>query len=476
MAWDADNLYLFVEVHDDTIVTEAGADHEKDSIELFFDADNSKNPLDAANPWAWPPTCWDENDTQLRAIYGGDMWAQQAIDPSNGSIAWLETEVGYNMEWSVPLDDTNLDPEPGKLFGFEIAINDNDGAGNREHAMMWWGETGEAWHDFSALGTAMWTDREVDLITDIHYTPYAPKIDGEMDLHWEAAPPIFSNIRMASNGGTIQEKLDSEFDLEYNWRALWDMDNLYLFIDIKDDTLVLSGETAWEDDSIELWLDGDGSMKTAYDGVNDWGFSWPYDPVNILGPTVEGKGMDSTDIASVEVAKVLTGDGIGFEVAIPLDIVGIEPGFGTDIALEVDYNDDDDGGTRDIKGKSFDETDGTWGNPSLLNKARFFGSDVASDVEKDELAALPKDFDLSQNYPNPFNPTTTIDYALPQQSHVSITVYNMLGQRVETLVNQSKPAGRYTVNFDASHLSSGMYIYRFEAGSKVMTKKLMLIK
>jgi len=476
MAYDEDNFYLFIEVHDDTIVTEAAEDYDKDSIELFFDGDNSKNPLVVGHEWDWPPACWDANDTQLRAIYGDVMvsMATDALDPANGQIAWLETETGYNMEWSVPLADTQLDPATGKLFGFEIAINDNDGTGGRDHAMMWWGENGEAWHDFSALGTAVWTDREVDLITDINYTEYAPKIDGVADMHWDAASPIFGNLRM---GSPIKEKLDSEDDLEYTWKALWDTDNLYLFIDVIDDTLVLDGTaTSWEDDQIELWLDGDGSMNTTYDGVNDWGFGFQYDPVDVFAFPTEGHGMDSTALATIQRGMVVTDKGVALELAIPLATVGIAPGYGTDIALEVDYNDDDDGGTRDIKGKCFDETDGTWGNPSLMNKARFFGGQLASDVEKDAIAALPKEFDLSQNYPNPFNPTTTIDYALPQQSHVTIKVYNMLGREVATLINQTKSAGRYTINFDASHLSSGMYIYRFEAGTKVMTKKLMLIK
>ena len=482
IAYDADNLYLFVEVHDDTIVTEHANDHEKDSIELFFDGDNSKNVLDwdTMDPWAWPPVVWDANDTQLRAIYGGDMvsMAAGAVDPANGELAWLETDGGYNLEWSVPLADTQLKPGVGDLFGLEIAINDNDGAGAREHAMMWWGETGEAWHDFSALGTAVWTDREADVITDIHYTAYAPKIDGEMDLHWMNAPPIFGNERM---GDPIMETLDSPDDAENVWRALWDMDNLYFFVEVLDDTLVSEGNYNWTDDSAELYIDGDGRGGNGYDGINDWGFNFGYDPVlapmAMRHPTNSGvSAMDSAGLAQITFASVLTDKGLAWEIALPLDLLGIEPGFGTDLGIEVDYNDDDNGDARDVKVKSFDEADNTWQYAENMSPARLVGSSVASDVEEDALAAMPNDFDLSQNYPNPFNPTTTIDYALPQQSMVTVKVYNMLGREVATLVNQTKPAGRYTINFDASHLSSGMYIYRFEAGSKVMTKKLMLIK
>ena len=88
----------------------------------------------------------------------------------------------------------------------------------------------------------------------------------------------------------------------------------------------------------------------------------------------------------------------------------------------------------------------------------------------------PKEFTLAQNYPNPFNPSTNISFNLPQATDVSLKIYNMLGQEVATLINERMAAGAQTVVFDASNLSSGMYIYRIQAGSFSKTKKMMLIK
>jgi hypothetical protein len=86
------------------------------------------------------------------------------------------------------------------------------------------------------------------------------------------------------------------------------------------------------------------------------------------------------------------------------------------------------------------------------------------------------DFNLAQNYPNPFNPVTTIHYSVPHRSNVTLKVYDILGNEVAALVNEEKERGVYTVNFDASHLASGMYLYRLQAGSFVETKKMILIK
>lgn len=94
----------------------------------------------------------------------------------------------------------------------------------------------------------------------------------------------------------------------------------------------------------------------------------------------------------------------------------------------------------------------------------------------EQIHSLPVQFALQQNFPNPFNPTTTIKYQLPQQSHVVLKVYNIIGQEVKTLVNEEQPAGFKTVEFNASSLASGIYFYRIQAGSFVDVKKLLLLK
>lgn len=95
---------------------------------------------------------------------------------------------------------------------------------------------------------------------------------------------------------------------------------------------------------------------------------------------------------------------------------------------------------------------------------------------KFQLLELIKDYTLDQNFPNPFNPTTIISYTIPKDGMVTLKIFDALGREVETLVNERQTVGRYSVNFDASRLSSGVYFYRLVSGNYVSTKKMLLMK
>lgn len=102
-----------------------------------------------------------------------------------------------------------------------------------------------------------------------------------------------------------------------------------------------------------------------------------------------------------------------------------------------------------------------------------FGTAVASTNPADQ---LPTEYSLGQNYPNPFNPKTQISFALPNAGQVHLVVYNVLGQEVETLVDQHMAAGNHTVDWDAANYSSGVYFYRLNAERYSQTLKMMLLK
>ena len=120
-----------------------------------------------------------------------------------------------------------------------------------------------------------------------------------------------------------------------------------------------------------------------------------------------------------------------------------------------------------IKGSyAFVSANGLWKRPL---------SEITS-VEQESIGDIPKSFLLAQNYPNPFNPETTIEFSIPQREFVRITIINILGEQIETLVLEELPAGNYKTKWNASNYPSGVYIAQLKAGSFSQSKKIVLEK
>ncbi len=129
---------------------------------------------------------------------------------------------------------------------------------------------------------------------------------------------------------------------------------------------------------------------------------------------------------------------------------------------------------------------GTLGQPAIsvtrgtdnIIQAGFWyrATDLLTSVEPVETDPLPAEFHLEQNYPNPFNPSTTIQFAVPKASHVTLTIYDTVGRHVATLVDDAYPAGAYRVVFDAGELASGVYVYRITAGAFQATRKMLFLR
>jgi len=134
------------------------------------------------------------------------------------------------------------------------------------------------------------------------------------------------------------------------------------------------------------------------------------------------------------------------------------------------------GTTTETKSYSFVDTDVATGIYTYrLKQLDFDGTyEYSPEIEVD--VTTPIEYALEQNYPNPFNPSTVIKYSIPQDGMVTLYVFNLLGEKVATLVNGVQQAGRYEANFDASKLASGIYVYTINAGSFNSVKKMVLMK
>ena len=122
------------------------------------------------------------------------------------------------------------------------------------------------------------------------------------------------------------------------------------------------------------------------------------------------------------------------------------------------------------------QKDPPWGGiyAQQISKNGNLGEVLTSVKENDNVK--PANYNLEQNFPNPFNPSTTIRFSLPESGNVRLEIFNILGEKVQTLLNGFGNAGIYKIEFNAGNLPSGIYFYQLQAGSFVETKKMVLLK
>lgn len=210
--------------------------------------------------------------------------------------------------------------------------------------------------------------------------------------------------------------------------------------------------------------------ELAYSLVQSLGLQWAAEEIGEEDVTVVYNGEriaveDSDEIPSAFKAYV--------QIAIDLNILNVtfslEQGpYDLEPVVKAEFNPGENVSRADFAVAATRSSTASFESTETQSKA------LPQDEEM--LTEQVTEFKLDQNYPNPFNPSTTISYSVAENADVTLNVFNMLGKKVATLVNSTQSEGSYTVTWDASNVASGIYIYRLQAGNKVFTRKMNLIK
>jgi len=338
--------------------------------------------------------------------------------------------------------------------------------------LHWWTDNAFTWQQPASFGTAVLDPMVVGTVL---YAPRAgvpPAIDGVMmDGEWDQATELaLTKFEGAGDAYPPDSTLLTWKDHTSSFWLMWDEDNLYVCLKAFDDSSYgLETSSPWLNDAIEMFFDGGNEDAASYD-ANDIQWRWVRDETPENNPAGDGPGTWVWQD---------TEDGYIFELAIAQDqlLKNSAQIFtlaeNTEIGYEISNADRESAaGTRQDVRHWWTDNAFTWQQPAS------FGTVVLAPTTavNFEDPAVVSGYKLEQNYPNPFNPTTQIAYTLPKTEKVKLVVYNLLGNKVAQLVNGTKQAGTYTVPFNATNLSSGVYFYQLEAGSISLVKKMMFIK
>jgi hypothetical protein len=471
LMYDETNIYIFFSIQDEmlNVGTATGSDWNYDCVEIYFDADNSKTPggYDGIDDLQWRFNLSETSIDETDPGYGtGANWG----DPRPGaSFATLETTLGWNLEIVVPLENVMMDNAAGTQFGFDVQVGDSDSAlGTRDTMYRWWAVTEPTWNDASLFGTAELTDRVISEVLDVHRLSAAPVMDGELDAVWSEVQLLPDNVWCETDPTIMDDWSDSKF-----WfRTAYDDNNQYFFFEVWDDAV--NQGTDWQYDSIELYWDADNSKTPgAYDGIDDCQFRINYGDVTEADlDTGFGNGGVAWGDYRTGVTFGITDSDFGWNVEMAMPLANVQLAEDSEFGFEIQLNDADEA-TRNSMRRYWSTSNNSWYDAAEFGTAILVpgGSGV-----KDKDATVAGSFALAQNYPNPFNPSTTISYTVDSRTMVRLNVYDVLGQQVASLVNEVKAPGMYTVSFDGSSLTSGVYFYKLYADNKVEAKKMMLVK
>jgi hypothetical protein len=413
---------------------------------------------------------WPHNGVSVFVDPDHEMWNFDLKTNSNGKtiIAWqAERELTEILAQC-------LDADGNKAWGDSaLAIGSRSGWQSNLRVVM----------DSSYSFYITWEDGRPDSLDG---GIYAQKIDTEGNTYW-GDEGIRACYRRSSEISRIYSTdIDGHGGIFICWSG-------YLY-DIYAVWVDSAGISRWDLDGIRISILGNGGPRVKYDGLNGALVSWNCnedgqmvqwikagDPENAIQWEEEGKLITTgvwggpasiIDAGNGEWIMNVSNRGLGFSQKF--DTTGVT--YWGDTGVRV----------WDVIGEYNGQTDGEGGviAMGIIGNSRVWAQRIYHDgsysgqtsIEDDPVELTPQSFILYDPYPNPFNSSTTIRFDLPVESEVNLTIYNLMGQEMATLIDSRAEAGRHSVNWDAADFASGFYFYRLTTGHDSVTKKMVLLK
>jgi hypothetical protein len=519
-AWDNDWFYLYEEVMDDIVAGNATNVYEEDCLELKFDA----QPADSVTN-----SVWDTRLTALGMETSGVVSSDNLNNVADADKKWTRKiiEDGYSLElaikWSAighinPERNESVTPDVDNVFGLALMNHDNDGNARREASIGWAAVMLDAvWNTPKYLGTVKFLpDNKLQFIpknnmTDrtnpVPYdgTPFFVAIDGNKDPVYTALRgPDDGYLQIRSYAYNDNGKPVNDADLSAKVWTAWDDQWLYLYEEVKDDTVSAGGVSdagqSYLTDCIELKID-----PQPTDSVTNSVWDTRLTALPLTAGVIASDSLNNVPESLKKWKRTKITGGYALEMAIQWSAIKssnneiITVGKDNVFGMAICQHDNDGNGRQASINWGAALLDAVWNTPKyhgtvkflddnklqfiaknnmtgLINPVPYNGSDYNPDEVTAEPVELPKVFRLAQNYPNPFNPTTKIAFSLEQDGQATLTVNNMVGQKVATLIDGKLTAGSHEINFDASYLANGIYFYKLESSGRTSVKKMLLLK
>lgn len=412
---------------------------------------------------------WDDVPNESGESYRIYYAAHPISDVTVPDVEVVTSEVFMIAENTGLKDHLLLAPATDQSVSYYYAMTCTDDAGNMS---------------VISQNSPMVTNTAKGVTTINPEAPTNFAADGDLS-DWDGITPTRMFISDGTGHVVTNTTIDDDADLSVLAYVAMDNDYLYVAFDVTDDVVSTdTTQSSWLIDSPDLYIglfDWHGAPHNSYkrgsqpdyhirfgrnaamiDNLGSYRIleqgdpNYYWDERFLPGYVVEAK-ISLADLAAAGNDDLFT------------------PVIGKRIPIDFSVNDNDEPGTGNREGimtySPYNE-DHSYEHP--YRWLYTWIGDQWTGVESDANEVLT--YNLDQNYPNPFNPTTLIQYSLQQTGKVTLKVYDMLGSEVRTLVNETQNAGRHTVQFNASSLASGVYLYRLESGSFVQVKKMLFIK